>query len=68
MVILTQGLRSFSACPESWELPSQQSVTLNAVNLDDCVGGLGQFLRMKEVGLEEPSLHPGEQGLNNTLC
>lgn len=70
-VILRQtGLCSFSACPECWALPSQQphSVTLDAVNLDDCLGGMGQFLRMKEVGPEEPSLQPGGHSLKNTLC
>jgi len=66
MVIPTQaGPRASSACPECWELPSQRP---HFVTLDDCVGGMGQFLKMKEVGPEEPSLQLGGQGLTNTLC
>lgn len=64
MVIPTQaGPHSSSAFPECWELRSEWPcfVTADAVNLDDCVEDMEQFLRMKEVGPEEPSLKPGEQ-------
>lgn len=63
-VILTQERpRSTSARPEGWELPSQRPhfVTLDATNLDDCVEGMEQFLRMKEAGPKEPPSSSGDR-------
>lgn len=64
MVILTQERpRTTSACPEGWELPSQRPhfVTPDATNLDDCVEGMGQFLRMEEVGPKELPSSSGDR-------